>query len=257
MSKIAILASIVFLTMACTERVRVIETQPGVNGNSCTVVEDSAGATITCTDGTSATVSNGQDGTQGPKGDQGEQGPQGEIGPQGPQGIPGPVEGSSIVEMIDPCGASSTPDEVLLKLSNGSLLAWYLDLGLVELEDGRFRTTDAQQCHFDVIAGDVVERGSPTNKNGVRTFSRELTGSTPSNGVQLTCLADTSVLLNASQVRVRSAITQNVEVRQTNSNKVTVLVEAGRETIVTFDSRGTVTAVPQSQGSQQTKACNN
>jgi predicted nucleic acid-binding Zn-ribbon protein len=170
--------------------------------------------------------------------------------------------GQTITKVIDPCGPMSNqspnnPDEVLLQTSEGSLLAWYLNLGLVELLDGKYATTDSQSCHFDVISGNVVERGIPTNKSGVRAYSRPLTGSEPSNGIQLTCIADESVLLNASKVRIRTSVTQNVKVKQTNSNEITMLVEAGRETLVTFDSRNTVIATPQSVGTQQTKACNN
>ncbi|MEE2788370.1 MAG: hypothetical protein VX589_13590 [Myxococcota bacterium] len=56
-----------------------INSEPGVNGSSCTVVENADGsATIRCDDGREATI-----------GLRGERGPQGPPGPAGPKGDPG------------------------------------------------------------------------------------------------------------------------------------------------------------------------
>lgn len=55
----------------------------GVNGQPCTVTEESGGALITCSDGTTAFIANGSSGAtgaQGPPGDPGSQGPAGNNG---------------------------------------------------------------------------------------------------------------------------------------------------------------------------------
>ena len=55
---------------------------------------------------------------------------------------------------IDPCGAHSGYDEVLLRLSNGSLVAYFKENGHYEflsvLTPGMYRTTDRQRCLFEV-----------------------------------------------------------------------------------------------------------
>lgn len=61
----------------------------GADGTSCSVQQGTAAATIECTDGTSATVSDGDDGARGPQGEPGPAGARGEPGPQGPRGEPG------------------------------------------------------------------------------------------------------------------------------------------------------------------------
>lgn len=66
-------------------------------------------------------------------------------------------EGYTIKEVIDPCGDGPGQDEILLVLSEGSVVAWYKDLGLVELEDGNYVTTDSQSCSFSIINGEYVE----------------------------------------------------------------------------------------------------
>lgn len=62
-----------------------------------------------------------------------------------------------VVEVIDPCGDYDGPgnsddhDEVLLKLQDGTILAWYKNLGLTILMPGfNYQTTDKQKCKFRI-----------------------------------------------------------------------------------------------------------
>ena len=57
---------------------------------------------------------------------------------------------SVIVEYIDPCGDSPGVDEILLRFSDGSLVAWYKNLGLFLLSPGTYVTTDVSKCLFTV-----------------------------------------------------------------------------------------------------------
>lgn len=67
-------------------------------------------------------------------------------------------EGLIIMDSIDPCGDGPGPDEILLVLSDGSIVAWYKDLGLSYLEPGTYQTTDAQACVFTVTTnGEVID----------------------------------------------------------------------------------------------------
>jgi hypothetical protein len=74
---------------------------------------------------------------------------------------PDPVEefpDLNIAEVYDPCGDGPGVDEVLLILGDGTILAWYLDLGLAILEPGNYITTDSQGCSFEVTESmEVVE----------------------------------------------------------------------------------------------------
>ena len=63
--------------------------------------------------------------------------------------------GLTVNTVIDPCGNSPGLDEVLLKMSDGSILAWLKNTGLVELSNGVYITTDKQKCNFTVLNGVV------------------------------------------------------------------------------------------------------
>lgn len=65
------------------------------------------------------------------------------------------TNGLTIVEIIDPCGDSAGLDEVLLKMSDGTILAWLKNVGIVELTNGSYITTDSQKCVFSVLDGIV------------------------------------------------------------------------------------------------------
>lgn len=56
------------------------------SATGCSVSQTATGTVLTCPDGSSSTISNGE---QGPKGDQGAMGTQGPVGPQGTTGIQG------------------------------------------------------------------------------------------------------------------------------------------------------------------------
>lgn len=60
-----------------------------------------------------------------------------------------------VTEVVDPCGASSGPDEILL-VTNAGIMAWYKNVGLVLLEDGNYVTTDSQRCRFSVQDGKLL-----------------------------------------------------------------------------------------------------
>jgi hypothetical protein len=65
----------------------------------------------------------------------------------------------AVVELIDPCGDGPGFDEVLIRLSDGRLLAHYADHRLqflTLLSPGSFVTTDAQRCRFTVDANNQV-----------------------------------------------------------------------------------------------------
>lgn len=115
---------------------------------TCTVTDTASGATLTCPDGSTVVINDGQTGQPGEAGQDGAQGPQGPEGPQGSQGAPG--ADSHVVGHIDPCGDGPGPDEILLILDDGRFAAWYLNLGLVILGDGSWVTTDSQACHFTI-----------------------------------------------------------------------------------------------------------
>lgn len=69
------------------------------------------------------------------------------------------VADTQISELIDPCGPSGGYDEVLLKLGDGSIVA-YFEQGsnrfLSVIVAGSYQTSDAQHCHFSVSASNVI-----------------------------------------------------------------------------------------------------
>lgn len=79
---------------------------------------------------------------------------------QGPIGMTGPAGSQSaysITELVDPCGSSGNFDEVLIRFSNGVLLASFSVNGNANLTrlsvlvpGNSYVTTDSQSCHFTV-----------------------------------------------------------------------------------------------------------
>lgn len=73
------------------------------------------------------------------------------------------VADTQITELVDPCGDGSGWDEVLLRLGDGRLVAYFesaqnanANRFLTVLSAGSYQTTDAQHCHFSVSASNVL-----------------------------------------------------------------------------------------------------
>lgn len=65
---------------------------------------------------------------------------------------------SMLTGVVDPCGDGTGPDEVLLMMADGSVVAWYQGLGMSILnENTNYTTTDAQQCRFKIVNSELVE----------------------------------------------------------------------------------------------------
>lgn len=87
----------------------------------------------------------------------GRNGVNGVDGTNGVDGVDGtPADGLYIIEVIDPCGDSRFQDEVLLRLSDGAIYAWYEDTGMVRLDNGNYITNDTERCRFTVLDGEVI-----------------------------------------------------------------------------------------------------
>ena len=90
----------------------------------------------------------------------GKDGLNGVNGANGTNGLDATVpEGTNITEVIDPCGdAIGIIDEVLLKLSNGQVLASFSENANGKntrfslIPTGSYVTTDGSNCHFTVDA---------------------------------------------------------------------------------------------------------
>lgn len=150
-----------------------IEKVVGPTGTSCTVTQTVSGATITCTDGTSASVVNGVDGSPGIDGLPGLDGDSCTVSQlvngaliscgsssavvmNGEDALSGMI---GIAEVLQPCGENFVHDEVLLKLSTGQVLALFdggpnLDRLTLLVPNQTYQTTDigAGACQFSVNA---------------------------------------------------------------------------------------------------------
>jgi hypothetical protein len=101
----------------------------GEKGTSCTAARTTNGAVISCADGTSVLILDGEDGTDAPP------------------------TAYTITEMIDPCGKQASFDEVLLRLANRSLVAHFSSGSkefLTVIGPGSYITTDGTNCRFTV-----------------------------------------------------------------------------------------------------------
>lgn len=108
-----------FLLMSCADGEDGSNGESGQDGESCTVEQAEGGAVITCSDGTTAFVSNGVDGSHGENGVDGHDGADGQDGAAGEDGADG-VDGTScsVTEHVD--GAMiSCPDGTSAFVSNG------------------------------------------------------------------------------------------------------------------------------------------
>jgi hypothetical protein len=102
------------------------------------------GAIISCTDGTSEILLDGQDGASGRDGLDGK---------DGKDGMDASLLPFSIVGFIDPCGPQSTYDEILIQLNNGQLVAHFSSgtrQFLASIGPGTYITTDGTRCVFTV-----------------------------------------------------------------------------------------------------------
>lgn len=122
----------------------------GLDGSACSVALDTAGlgSLISCSDGTSAFIRNGQDGANGEDG---------KDGTNGTDGL------DAVLEVIDPCGSETTQgfDEVLLVLSSGDILAHLSDGDnqhfVVVQRNRKYITSDGTQCSFEVTADGEIK----------------------------------------------------------------------------------------------------
>lgn len=87
-------------------------------------------------------------------------GPKGERGERGPSGPEGEDGANAVIDVIDPCGQETEFDEVILRLRDGRLYAYFIHNRhgrMVLLDAGDFITTDGTNCHFTVTEeGDVT-----------------------------------------------------------------------------------------------------
>ena len=109
----------------------------GADGSACSVAQDSSGsgALISCSDGSSAFIKNGDDGQNGENGKDGL---------------------DFVAEVIDPCGQQTTHglDEVLLRLHSGDILAHFAQGDkqylTILVKNKSYITTDGTGCKFTI-----------------------------------------------------------------------------------------------------------
>ncbi len=88
-------------------------------------------------------------------------GAEGDSGQDGINGVDG--QDSLIVDVIDPCGAETSHDEVLLVLNNGDILAYFAGNSTTRSrltilkENVVYITTDDSSCKFKIINDQLVE----------------------------------------------------------------------------------------------------
>lgn len=127
---------------------------PGADGGSCSVEQLLNGAVITCSNGTTALISNGINGLDG------QDGADGQDGEDGADGQNAPPTAYTVTELINPCGDGPGHDEVLLRLANGQIIAHYAGGGnlqfLAVLSPGSYVTTDSPACAFTLHANGTV-----------------------------------------------------------------------------------------------------
>lgn len=121
-----VLAILIVTIFGCTKHHNTLVQAPAAQ---CTTTEDLGGYLITCTDGLELYLPRPVDGEDGLDGQ------------------------DAVIEVIDPCGKQANNDEVLLRLSDGKLYA-YFEQGshrfLAEITPGNYQTTDGTNCKFRV-----------------------------------------------------------------------------------------------------------
>lgn len=92
--------------------------------------------------------------------EKGERGASGRDGIDGRDGRDGITPDEFAIEIVDPCGKQSDHDEVVLKFSDGTLVAYFQhgrNRFLTELAVGTYHTTDGTKCKFHVFDnGEVI-----------------------------------------------------------------------------------------------------
>lgn len=164
-----ILATAIILTLvSCGEYDKVIpKGHHHEDQKTCVAQETEQGSTITCPDGSTATIKNGSSGPEGApgapgqdgkSGDAGAAGKDGAIGPSGPAGVDG-MAGTAISELVPCPGIAGAYPETLLCI-DGRLYAAYdgdpAAVHLTEVGPGNYRTTDGRVCYFTVVSGCVI-----------------------------------------------------------------------------------------------------
>lgn len=131
-------------------------TIPPSKSPQCSVVASEAGATITCPDGTTASIVNGLNGTNGTNGSDGSNGTNGSNGVNGSDGAPG-----TIITTVKLCADDTSGFPEYAVRIGGQLYAVYWDVSkgafLALLTPGRYMSTNGTGCLFGVTSdGEVV-----------------------------------------------------------------------------------------------------
>ncbi len=134
--------------------------EQGEQGESCEVYQESRGATVKCGDKT-AFIANGNNGEScqvlsHPDGALVICGDSSVVVKNGKDGV------DAVVDVVDPCGAETSFDEVLLVLQSGEIIAYFESGGkryLTSLDYNKtYQTTDGTQCRFKITAeGEIVD----------------------------------------------------------------------------------------------------
>lgn len=131
----------------------------GTDGSTCSVVQNGEAATISCTDGSTATVVSGVDGTDGADGEgigiagpTGPQGPTGSTGPQGPAG-------ASVTGAEGPAGDDGAPGD------DGVLSAGLVYTRTSQTTNGSWRRVSCDAGDFALSGGCSVSGTSTSLVN--------------------------------------------------------------------------------------------
>lgn len=141
MIKLVLSLLTLFLLVACGDAEFAMPTNQALQ---CTTDEFNGRIYVACPNGVSYSFSapmpglNGLDGADGINGQDG--------------------LNAQAIKVIDPCGDFvNTVDEVLLIFPDNTVIAWYINVGMVVLTPNvQYQTTDAQQCKFKVTKNGEV-----------------------------------------------------------------------------------------------------
>jgi hypothetical protein len=134
MNRALLVILLTFLALAAINGCGRMYGRDGQSAAPCTVSSDSTGAFITCPDGTSTFVRNGQDGIDGRDGSQ--------------------------ITWVDPCPSIVVPYPELLARIDGAYYAVYASgtkIHLTRLTPGAYATTDGRACSFTIGANGELQ----------------------------------------------------------------------------------------------------